>query len=262
MSEDIKYYYVDESGDPTFYNKKGRLIIGGSGASSILILGFISTKNPNALKTKLLELKQALIEEKEFYSEYPSFEKTLKHFHAKDDIPEIRKQVYDLLGSDEMDFKAEFIVARKIEGIFEHRHHKSENEFYFDIVSHLFSRKINANKQIKIYFSKKDTKTKQKHFEQALERSKEKYQKISKKEFISEVEFFVQTPGHESCLQIIDYLNWAVYRAYTRGEMRWFNKVRDKVSLLVDIYDEDKYPASWYNKRTNPFDISKVTPLG
>jgi len=28
----------------------------------------------------------------------------------------------------------------------------------------------------------------------------------------------------------------------------------------VDLYDTDRYPKNWYNKR-NPFDVNKITPL-
>ncbi len=30
--------------------------------------------------------------------------------------------------------------------------------------------------------------------------------------------------------------------------------------FLVDIYDSDKYPKSYYHKR-NPFDVNKISPL-
>ena len=49
-------------------------------------------------------------------------------------------------------------------------------------------------------------------------------------------------------------------RAFTRGEMRYYRQIEAKVSLLVDLYDTDRYPKNWYNKR-NPFDANKITPL-
>ena len=69
-----------------------------------------------------------------------------------------------------------------------------------------------------------------------------------------------QTPSGEPCLSIVDYANWAVYRAFTQGEMRYYRTIEDKVCLLVDLYDTAKYPKNWYN-RGNPFDITKITPL-
>jgi hypothetical protein len=53
-------------------------------------------------------------------------------------------------------------------------------------------------------------------------------------------------------------MNWAVQRAYTKNEMRFFNFMEDKISFLVDIYDFGKKP--YY--RRNPFDMKKAAPLG
>jgi hypothetical protein len=69
-----------------------------------------------------------------------------------------------------------------------------------------------------------------------------------------------QTPQGEPCLSIVDYMNWAIYRAFTRGEMRYFRVVGEKVTLLVDLYDTVAYPQNWYSRR-NPFDTTKITPL-
>lgn len=55
-------------------------------------------------------------------------------------------------------------------------------------------------------------------------------------------------------------MNWAVYRAFTRGEIRYYRAVEEKVDLLVDLYDTEVYPRNWYSPQ-NPFDIKKITPL-
>jgi hypothetical protein len=38
------YYFVDESGDPCFYDKYGNYIVGQEGCSKMLMLGFIAYK--------------------------------------------------------------------------------------------------------------------------------------------------------------------------------------------------------------------------
>lgn len=70
----------------------------------------------------------------------------------------------------------------------------------------------------------------------------------------------IQVPSDEPCLSVVDYVNWAVYRAYTKGEMNYFNVIREKVSWLVDLYDDDSRPHHRYSRK-NPFDITKITPL-
>ena len=42
------WFFVDESGDPTFYDEAGNLIVGQTGCSPILLLGFVEMSDPQA----------------------------------------------------------------------------------------------------------------------------------------------------------------------------------------------------------------------
>lgn len=90
------------------------------------------------------------------------------------------------------------------------------------------------------------------------------------------IEVQPQSPKGEPCLSVIDYLSWALQRAYTKREMRYYDFVEDKVSYIADIYDFQTYPknryfhekrvrrsqgaGSWLRK-ANLFHIEKTTPL-
>ncbi|OGN29932.1 MAG: hypothetical protein A3A33_01250 [Candidatus Yanofskybacteria bacterium RIFCSPLOWO2_01_FULL_49_25] len=74
------------------------------------------------------------------------------------------------------------------------------------------------------------------------------------------VNIMPQSPVGEPCLQIADYMNWAVQRAFVKGEDRYLKFVEDKITYLCDVYDFDKYPKNFYSK-TNKFDITKMSPL-
>ena len=65
-------------------------------------------------------------------------------------------------------------------------------------------------------------------------------------------------------LQVVDYTNWAVQRAYEKGEMRYFNFLRDKYELIHDVFDKDKYKngGNFYTRTKNSFEIKKASPLG
>lgn len=69
-----------------------------------------------------------------------------------------------------------------------------------------------------------------------------------------------QTPSGEPCLQVIDYINWAVQRAFEKKEERFFKFIEEKIVFLVDIYDIDKYPKNFYSQK-NKFDLKKISPL-
>lgn len=58
---DESYFFVDESGDPTFYDSKGKLIVGTEGCSPILILGFVETQKPHEMRRAVLRSQQSII---------------------------------------------------------------------------------------------------------------------------------------------------------------------------------------------------------
>lgn len=54
--EGDNWFFVDESGDVTFFNRKGHYIVGTPNCSPILILGFVELQNPKSIRQAILEL--------------------------------------------------------------------------------------------------------------------------------------------------------------------------------------------------------------
>jgi hypothetical protein len=104
------FYFVDESGDPTFFDADGNYMVGKEGCSPILILGFIKTEKPKVLRRALALLREE-IKVDDYLKSIPSVKKSSISFHAKDDCPEVREKVFKLLKT--LPFKCQFIVARK-----------------------------------------------------------------------------------------------------------------------------------------------------
>ncbi|MCL5428840.1 MAG: hypothetical protein M1347_03425 [Chloroflexi bacterium] len=160
----------------------------------------------------------------------------------------------------DLDFKAQFIVARKIERVFRNTFNTKETAFYDHLISVLFQNPLHRHAENHIYFAKRGSKTRQEPLQLAIQQGIRRFEEKWSKKVESKIQIQAQTPSGEPCLSVIDYMNWAVHRAFTRGEMRYYNVVSDKVSLLVDLYDTGNYPKNWYHKK-NPFDINKTTPL-
>lgn len=256
-SKDINYFFVDESGDPTFYDRQGKLIVGKEGISSILILGFIKTKDPKSIRSTLESLRKQIAGDI-YLKGVPSLTKSLVAFHAKDDCPEVREKVYKTI--IDLDFTAELFVARKIQNIFNKRHHGNENEFYDDLISKLFENKLHLSEQNEIYFAVRGSKTRQIPLEQAIDKAIKAFETKWNKKINSAINIYPQSPSGEPCLQVIDYINWAVQRAFVKKETRFYKFIEDKIKYLVDIYDTDKYPKNFYSEK-NKFDINKISPL-
>lgn len=250
------YYFVDEAGDPVFYNRNGEIIVGQEGCSRILMLGFMETEDPHIIRQELQKIRDR-IKDDPYLKDVPSLKKSLAYFHATDDCPEVRQEVYKCINS--LNIKCQFVVARKIEGVFK-KHGCSESKFYDALISHLFKNILHRAKNNFIYFSKRGSKNRQEPLEKAIEHAKKLFEtkffiKVGSKAYIQS-----QIPTGEPCLQVIDYMNWAVYRVFTKKDTRYYNFIKDKVSFIWDIYDTTKYPNNFYSK-ANEFDAKKISPL-
>lgn len=251
------WFFVDESGDPTFYDRKGNLIVGQPGCSPILVLGFIETQDPQSIRQAILKLQGEVVSDP-YFQNVPSLRKTAVAFHAKDDLPEVRYLFFKLIASS--DFRAQFIVARKIERVFRSSFQAKEAAFYDHLVPHLFQNVSHRYQQNRVYFAKRGSRERQAPLSAAIRRGIERFERKWETSVTTTFDVQAQIPTGEPCLSVIDYMNWAVYRAFTKREMRYYKTVEEKVSLLVDLYDVGNYPDNWYSRR-NPFDIRKATPL-
>jgi hypothetical protein len=256
-TERCLYFFVDESGDPYFYDRYGSLIVGNEGCSKILLLGFIRTDNPQHIRKTIKELQQRVSSDP-YLRAIPSVKKSILSFHATDDSPEVREKVFKVILT--MPFKSEFIVARKLESVFTSRHKRSPDLFYDDLFTKLFRNQLHQSEKNVIYFSVRGNRARQLPIENAIRAAILAFEEQWRTKVETEVSLFPQRPEGEPCLQVVDYMNWAVQRAFVKGEMRYLDFVGEKISLIVDVYDFDKYPKNYYS-RNNPFDLNKISPL-
>ena len=78
-----------------------------------------------------------------------------------------------------------------------------------------------------------------------MTKARERFAKKAAADAISsEVVFNVQNPRTEPLLCVPDYLGWTVQRVFERGDTRYYDFVRERISLVVDLYDAEKYEGS------------------
>ena len=97
---EVRYYFVDEAGDLTLFNKRGQLLVGRSGVSRVFLVGVAHLPDPAAARRALAGLRDRLLGDP-YFKGVPSMRaeagKTALCFHAKDDLPEVRREVFRLL---------------------------------------------------------------------------------------------------------------------------------------------------------------------
>ena len=94
-----KHFFVDEAGDLTFFRKK-KIIVGEEGCSNFFMVGATEIINPEEVGEKLTQLRADLLADPYFKgvpSMQPETKKTASFFHAKYDLPEVRREVFERL---------------------------------------------------------------------------------------------------------------------------------------------------------------------
>ena len=249
-------FFVDEFGDPVFYDKRGRLIVGTEGCSLILGLGFVEIADPGAARRAILAL-QADIMSDSYLNKIPSVvNHTSIAFHAAKDVPEVRYLMYRLIRN--LPFKAQFVVSCKSEMIFRELYNSNENLYYDKMVARLFSTVLHRVKNNKICFSSRGSRKRRLPLEQAILKAREDFREYYRAQIIGTTfEVQAQSPGGEPCLSIIDYMAWALQRAYIRGEQRYYEYIADKISYICDLRDSGTTRYS----RKKPLDINRAALL-
>lgn len=96
----FKHYYVDEAGHPVLFDGKGRILVGSEGCSTYFAVGLLDVPDPQGLGADVNNLRKDLLADpyfKDVPSMQPDQKKTALYFHAKDDLPEVRREVFKLL---------------------------------------------------------------------------------------------------------------------------------------------------------------------
>lgn len=96
---------------------------------------------------------------------------------------------------------------------------------------------------------------------QALSIATERASKKFGDELGARVVFNVQTPLSEPLLNVADYFGWSVQRVFEKGEQRFYDYLKEKIRLVVDLYDSDNYDGyrNYYDRKKNPLTAGNKT---
>ena len=253
------YFYFDESGSPAILGHHGKNLLKENETSKTFMVGYLQTDNPHQLTVDLEKLRQELMQDKTLMA-VPSIKNLKYGFHANKDCQEVRREVFKLLMN--ADFEAYIIVARKDEANFRRRFNMNEKRIYKFLVGELLKNRVHLYKNIDIYFSEMKNVTTLQNMTDAVKDATEKFQYKWGKENHNNIRIFVQQSTQIPLLQVIDYVLWTVFRAYERGEFRYFDVLRDKIKLVHDIFDTEtnRYYGAFYTDK-NPLEAKKISPI-
>lgn len=257
-----RYYFIDESGDANIFNKKGKVIVGQEGCSRHFILGLLDVPNPDDLSLHLSTLRSDLLADPYFHN-IPSFDvaqkKTALTFHAKDDVPEVRREVFRVL-RDWPDLQFFAVVKDKFDTVNyvldrnrqdrQYRYHP--NELYDYLIRCLCQNLLHKADQIDICFSRRGSKDRSEALHAALFAARDRFNTRWNKTNASILKVTAHHPSQSGGLQAVDYFLWALKRFYVEREDRYLQYIWPACKTVIDLDDKRDKPYGMYYTQKKP----------
>ena len=234
-----RYYFIDEGGDATLFSHKGKVLVGTNGCSRFFIVGMLDIKDPENLQMHLDALRKELMSDPYFQgvpSMQPEARKTAHVFHAKDDLPEVRREVFRLLRETKnLHFYA--IVTDKL-SMLEYVRKKAEkdksyryrpNELYGDLTKRLFKERLGPYGDCEVILSRREKFDRSAPFKELAEEARTRSKGM--------INIVSALPQEHAGLQAVDYFVWTLQRLYERGEDRYLDYLWEAFRLVHDIDD-------------------------
>jgi hypothetical protein len=272
-----KHYFVDEAGDGTLFDKKGRIIIGEEGCSKYFMIGLADIADSAAIKTDFDALRARVTNDpflKKLRQFKPERKETSVYFHATVDPVEVRWEVYKILLKHDFRFSAVIKSKRAVLEYVKSRNAQSkdywyhEDELYDFILRRLFNGRLHKHDQHRVIFAIRGNKKRSAEFRAAIEQARATFLQAHQIDSVSPVEVLPAYSREEAGLQVVDYCLWALQRVCEKpdeaGCDRYLNPLWEagKISLVIDCDDTQNANYGEYYTRKKPLTAAAFEKRG
>jgi hypothetical protein len=256
-----RWYFVDEAGDPYLFNRRGEMVAGKAGCSTFFILGLLDVRDLPSLRADLVALRGRLLADhylKGIRSMQAAVKKTALLFHAKDDVPEVRQEVFKILMVHDLRFYAAIRDKRAVANYVRQRNEQEpayrygQNELYDLLVRRLFRRRLHQNEAYQVLFARRGFSDRTEALEQALTGARRDFEVEGGTKSNAPIVIRTIPASQEPALQAADYFLWALQRLYERNESRYWEFVWPKVRCVMDVDDTTRFEEGEVYSEANP----------
>lgn len=253
------HLYVDEAGTPDIFDRKGRNNIGNGSCSRFFMLGMLEVDEPGKLESILTTLREAMASDPYFAtaeSFKPERKKTALLLHAKDDLPDVRVKVFDMLRSfgPELSFRAvvcdkeQIRIREEDERARKPGYRYRPDDLYDELARALFGKFTRSADRFRVWIAKRGNRNRNAAIRTAIAHAE--------RDFESRFGFsrggpdswdpVITDPRETVCLQACDYFLWALQRFYeprinqetgeVTHEERFLNALWPQISQIHDMH--------------------------
>jgi len=194
----------------------------------------------------------------------PREKKTAEAFHAKDDLPEVRREIFALLADEPVRF---FAAVRSKKATLQYVQNRNRtdrsyryrpNELYDYLVRALFTDRLHQHDEYAVTFARRGTSDRTEALRVELDKARERFARKWSCSSNAVIEVESAEPCVHGGLQAVDYFLWALQRAYERGEDRYIQLLWPRCSLVRDIDDNREAPYGVYYQKKTPLSAASL----
>jgi hypothetical protein len=224
--------------------------------------------DPTALATALSDLRSEILNDP-LLNRVPSLDparrKTAVYFHGKDDLPEVRHQVFRILMNHEIKIFAAIRTKKVLaaQAMAMHRYGRkiSENEIYDDLFARLLRDRLHLAHRNLITVARRGSKDRKRALTGAIANAQRNFQNKWGERQYGPCEIATAHPSEAAGLQAVDYFLWALQRLYERREDRFFGALAHHYRIIMDLDDvRGRAYGEWYSD-ANPLTLEKLMPV-
>ena len=203
----MSYIFLDESGDLGFnFNKKS--------TSKFFVITFLFTNNKRPIEKAVRDM----------YSGPIRIKRNRGVLHATKERPVIRKRLLKALNEKDCYVMAIYLDKAKV-----YTRLKNEKQVLYNYVTNILldrvftKSRVLDNGKITLIASRRETnKFLNENFRNYIN---SQIKNRHKRELLIEI----KAPSDEKCLQAVDFVSWAIFRKYERGETSYYNLIKRKI---------------------------------
>lgn len=243
MKKELKsYIFLDESGKPEIYSRKGINLVETRLASQYLVIVAIRTTDHLVLQRSVTEKRLELLHDPVLSVKFsPAY--SLDAFHAQTDYPEVKQKVYEWIRGCSLDLKITAIVAEKIKAYNALQHDPAR--LYATVAGQLLKRFLHTAEDIEVIFSRRDASLKARERLQLVVDAL-RFDFADSHGAVPRTRVVYNHSPHytHGGLQIADYVAHAIFQLFEHGKREWYDLIKERIGYIQDIFNQKSYVRS------------------
>lgn len=233
------YIFLDESGKPEVYSRKGVNLVEKGLTSRFLVIAVVRTSDHLAVQEAVTAKRLEILRDKSLSSKFsPAY--SLNAFHAQTDYYEVKHRFYRWIRNCALGLKISVIVAEKLKAYSQLQYDSAR--LYAIVAGQLLKRFLHTEEDVEVIFSRRDASLKaRERLQLVIDTLRLNFASQHKFESRTHIAYHHNPHYTHGGLQIADYVAHAVFQVFEHNKREWYEIIKARIGYVQDIFNKKSY---------------------